>query len=479
MRYRSTVIAALTLLAGCAMGPDFHRPAAPPPDHYTAGTQPEATADTAAAGAGVQRFVSGAPLPARWWESFHCAPLDALVAEALAHSPTALEARARLREAQADLSAQTGSALYPQVDAQLGATRERVDPAAFGFTNLPQPPPFNLFNAQVNVSYTLDLLGANRRLIEGARAQAEYQAYETQAAQLMLAANVVAAAIRQADLEAQLDYTRGILAAASRQLAIAEERYHEGGIALTDLAAQRTQLEQLRATLPPLEAQRQTIDHQLAVYTGKPPATAAVPTFTLTDLTLPGDVPLALPSELIERRPDVRASEALWHEASANVGVATANLFPHLTISGSLGSERSQASQLVDGTNIWSVGANLLQPIFHGGELHAKKRSAVAAYDAAAAAYEETVLESLQQVADSLRVLEADALALHARALAAEQSAASAAIAQQRFEAGGISEYSLLDAHRQDLATALDRSHAEAQRLADTAALMHALNGPL
>jgi outer membrane protein TolC len=190
-------------------------------------------------------------------------------------------------------------------------------------------------------------------------------------------------------------------------------------------------------------------------------------------------VPLALPSELIERRPDVRASEALWHEASANVGVASANLFPHLTISGSLGSERSQASQLVDGTNVWSVGANLLQPIFHGGELHAKKRSAVAAYDAAAAAYEETVLESLQQVADSLRVLEADALALHARALAAEQSASSAAIAQQRFEAGGISEYSLLDAHRQDLATALDRSHAEAQRLADTAALMHALNGPL
>jgi outer membrane protein TolC len=146
----------------------------------------------------------------------------------------------------------------------------------------------------------------------------------------------------------------------------------------------------------------------------------------------------------------VRASEALWHEASANVGVASANLFPHLTISGSLGSERSQASQLVDGTNVWSVGANLLQPIFHGGELHAKKRSAVAAYDAAAAAYEETV-----------------------------QSASSAAIAQQRFEAGGISEYSLLDAHRQDLATALDRSHAEAQRLADTAALMHALNGPL
>lgn len=479
MRCRLTLIAAVTWLAACAMGPEFRRPAAPPADHYAAGTEPQASAASAEGGSGAQRFVSGAPLPAHWWESFHCAALDALVAEALAHSPTALEARARLREAQADLTAETGSTLYPQVDAQLGATRERVDPAAFGFTNLPQPPPFNLFDAQVNVSYTLDLLGANRRLIEGARAQAEYQAYETQAAQLTLAANVVAAAIRQADLEAQLDYTRGMLAVASRQLAIAEERYREGGIALADLATQRMELEQLRATLPPLEAQRRAVDHQLAVYTGKPPATAALPSFALTDLTLPSEIPLALPSELVERRPDVRASEALWHEASANVGVATANLFPHLTISGSLGSERSQTSQLVDGTNVWSVGANLLQPIFHGGELHAKKRSAVAAYDVAAAAYEETVLESLQQVADSLRVLEADALTVRSRALAAEQSAASAAIAQQRFEAGGISEYSFLDAHRQDLSTALDRSHAEAQRLADTAALMHALNGPL
>jgi NodT family efflux transporter outer membrane factor (OMF) lipoprotein len=199
----------------------------------------------------------------------------------------------------------------------------------------------------------------------------------------------------------------------------------------------------------------------------------------LGDLHLPTEVPLTLPSELVRRRPDVRASEALWHEASANVGVATANLFPHLTLSGSAGSQRPQASQLVDGTNVWSVGAGLLAPIFHGGELRAKKRSAVAAYEVAAAAYEETVLDSLQQVADSLRVLEADALTLKSRALAAEQSSATRTIAQQRFDAGGISEFSLLDAQRQVLQTGLDRSHAEAQRLADTAALMHALNATL
>jgi NodT family efflux transporter outer membrane factor (OMF) lipoprotein len=479
MRIRPLLAATATLLAGCAIGPEFRRPAAPATEHYTADAQPAATVAAAGEAGAAQRFVSGAELPGRWWESFQCGALNAVVADALTHSPSARQARARLREAQADLAAQNGATLYPSVDAQLGATREKVNPAALGFTNIPPVPAFNLYNVQVNVSYTLDLVGANRRMLEGARAQTEYQAYETEAAELTLAANVVAAAIRQADLAAQVDYTQQIIAAESRQLTISEERYEAGGIALEDLDVQRSQLEQLRATLPMLAAQRREVDHLLAVYSGQPPAAVAIARFRLSDLHLPTEVPLTLPAELVRRRPDVRASEALWHEASANVGVATANLFPHLTVSGYAGSQRSQTSQLVDGTNVWSIGATLLQPIFHGGELRAKKRSAVAAYDAAAEGYEETVLESLQQVADSLRVLEADALALKSRSLAAEQSTASHAIAQQRFDIGGISEFSLLDAERQDLQTGLDRSHAEALRFADTAALMHALNGPL
>jgi NodT family efflux transporter outer membrane factor (OMF) lipoprotein len=479
MRLRPLLAAAAILLAGCAVGPEFRRPAAPAGDRYTPDGQPQETAAADGEAGTAQRFVSGAELPGRWWEAFNCHALNALVSDALAHSPTARQARARLREAQEDLAAQGGATLYPSVDAQLGATRERVNPAAFGLSNAPPAPPFNLYNAQVNVAYTLDLPGANRRLLEGARAQTEYQAYETEAAELMLAANVVAAAIRRADLAAQIEYTEQIIGAQSRQVAISEVRYSAGGLALEDLDTGRSQLEQLRATLPQLSAQQQQLDHLLAVYSGQAPSAAAIPRLRLGDLHLPTEVPLTVPSELVRRRPDVRASEALWHEASANVGVATANLFPHLTLSGSAGSQRPQASQLVDGTNVWSVGAGLLVPVFHGGELRAKKRSAVAAYEVAAAAYEETVLESLQQAADSLRVLEADALTLKSRALAAEQSSASRTIAQQRFDAGGISEFSLLDAQRQELQTGLDRSHAEAQRLADTAALMHALNGTL
>jgi NodT family efflux transporter outer membrane factor (OMF) lipoprotein len=405
--------------------------------------------------------------------------LNALVEEALAHSPTVLEARARLRQAQEDLTAQSRGTLYPGVDAQLGVTRQKVDPAAFGFPNVPPAPPFTLYNAQVNVSYTLDMFGGNRRMIEGSRAQSEYQAYETQAAELTLAANVVSAAIRQADLQAQIELTQQLLQAQERQVSISEERYRAGGIALEDLQSQRSQLEQLRATLPGLQATREQVDHQLAVYTGKAPADAAIPRFRLEDLKLPATLPLTLPSDLVRRRPDVRASEALWHEASANVGVATANLFPSLTISGYAGSDRTHAPDIVDSFNIWSIGAKLLQPIFHAGELHAKKRSALAAYDAAAQAYEQTVLESFQQVADSLRILDADALTLQARSSASEQTAASYAIARQRFDVGGISELSFLDARRQHLQTELDRSHAAAQRFTDTAALLHALAGPV
>jgi NodT family efflux transporter outer membrane factor (OMF) lipoprotein len=416
-------------------------------------------------------------LSERWWESFQCQPLNALVEDALTHSPTVLEARAHLRQAQEDLSAQSRGTLYPGVDAQLAVTRQKVDPAAFGIPNVPSAPPFTLYNAQINVSYMLDLFGGNRRMLEGMRAQSEYQVYEAQATELTLAANVVSAAIRQADLQAQIDYTQQLLEAQGRQLAIAEKRYQAGGIALEALHDQRSQLEQLRATLPPLQAERQQIDHQLAVYTGKPPSEAAIPRFKLHDLQLPADLPLTLPSELVRRRPDVRASEALWHEAGANVGVATANLFPNLTISGSAGSERTNAADLVDSFNVWNIGAKLLQPIFHAGELQAKKRSAVAAYDVAAQAYAQTVLESLQQVADSLRILEADALALQARSLACEQTAARYAIAQQRFDVGGISEQSFLDARRQHVQTQLDRSRAAAQRLADTVALLHALAG--
>jgi NodT family efflux transporter outer membrane factor (OMF) lipoprotein len=477
MHARHLLLMLPAALAACAVGPDFHPPAAPAATAYTPAPPPQLTAAATGRGGEAQRFVGATALPGRWWELFQCDALNALVTEALVHSPTVLEARARLREAQEDLTAQARGTLYPTLDAQLGVTREKIDPAAFGFPNVPPSPPFTLYNAQVNVSYTLDLFGGNRRMLEGTQAQTDYQAYETQAAELTLAANVVAAAIRQADLQAQIDYTEQMLVALIQELAITEGRYRLGGVSLPDLQAERDQLEQLRASLPTLHAQRQQVDHQLAVYTGKSPAQAAVPRFTLAQLHLPTELPVTLPSQLVRQRPDVRASEAQWHQAAANVGVATANLFPNLTLSGEAGTYSTDASQLGSSVDVWNIGAKLMQPIFHAGELRARKRSAVAAYDAAAQAYEQTVLESLQQVADCLRVLESDARTLQARSAAAEQLNDSYDIATQRFAMGGVSELSMLDARRQHLQADLDRSRAEAQRFSDTAALLHALAG--
>jgi NodT family efflux transporter outer membrane factor (OMF) lipoprotein len=474
---RWMLLAIAVLTSACTMGPHFERPAPPETERFTTDPQPTLTASALGPGGEAQHFQSGADVPLEWWTLFRCEALSRLVQETLDNSPSLKQARARLRQAQEEFNAQVGATRYPAVDAQLQISRQKVDPAAFGIPNVPNVAPFTLFHAQVSVSYTLDLFGAQRRAVEGAQAQVDYEAYEAAAARLMLVANVVSAAIRQASLQAQIDATEKILQAETQQLAITEARYQAGGVSLQDLQGQRTQLAQTRATLPPLHVQRQQIDHQLAVLTGKAPADAAIPQFELNDLRLPAELPLTLPSTLVRRRPDVLASEALWHQASANVGVATANLFPQLTISGDAGPERTRFSDLVDGINVWSVGAKLMQPIFHGGELRAQKRAAEAAYEAAAASYEQTVLQALQQVADSLRALEADAQLLQDQTDAAQQAEANHRIAEQRYSAGGISQLALLDAQRQELKTTLDRSLALAERDSDSVALLQSLGG--
>lgn len=471
-----TVFAVGGIASACAVGPDFKRPAPPDTDDFTLGTQPTVTVSAPGPGGEAQHFRSRVDVPAQWWTLFHCEALNRLIQDALDNSPTLAQARARLLQAQEDLNAQSGSR-YPSVNAQLGVSREKVDPKVFGIPNVPSEAPFTLYNAQVSVSYTLDLFGARHRALESLRARKDYQGYEAAAARLTLAANVAAASIRQAALQAQIDTTDQMLHAQAQQLAITDARYQAGGVAQQDLHSQRTLLAQTRATLPSLQAQRQQIDHQLAVYTGKAPAQASIPQFKLDDLQLPTDLPLTLPSILVRRRPDVAASEAAWHQASAEVGVATANLFPRFTISGSAATERTRAADLANGINVWNVGAQLLQPIFRGGELHARKRSAAAAYDAAAAAYEQTVLQALQQVADSLRALEADARTLESDAEAALQAEANLDIAKQRYEAGGISQLALLDARRQMLQATINRSRAVANRDSDSVALLQSLGG--
>jgi NodT family efflux transporter outer membrane factor (OMF) lipoprotein len=461
-------------LAGCAVGPDFRAPAAPDTQTYTHDIQP---ATTATASGAAQTFSPVEKAPPMWWTQFRSDALNRLVDTALRHSPTLAQARAKLVQAQEDYAAQAGATEYPAVDAKLSGGRQKVDIAQFGIPNVSSPGPFALYNASVSVSYMLDIFGGNRRALEALMAQVDYQSYEWEAARLALAGNVVSTAVRRASLQEQITLTQRIADTQAQQLAITEKRFAAGGVAELDVRSQHTLLAQTRASLPVLATQLAQADHQLAILLGLPPSNANFDDLTLDSLHLPENLPLTLPSTLARERPDIRASESLLHQASANVGVATANLYPQFTLTGGFGSERTHVRDIVDGLNIWNVGAGLTQPIFHGGELRAKKSAAQAAYDAAFAGYQQTVLQGLQQVADTMTALQNDARQLQARDEAAQQAQASLAIVRVQYSAGGVSQFGLLDTERQLLQATLDRTQAQASRLADTAALFQSLGG--
>ncbi|SOZ60287.1 putative Outer membrane efflux protein [Cupriavidus taiwanensis] len=478
---RLTSLFAAALVCGCAVGPDFQVPAPPDDTGYVPGPQPVATvaADGAdAAGqAHAQTLAAGADVPAQWWMLFRSPELDATIRNALDASPTLAQARARLREAQENLAARTGATRWPAVDAKLNTTRQQVDFQSLGITAIPSPGPFTLYGATVQVSYVLDLFGGQRRELEGLQAVVDYQRYELEAARLALAANVATAAIREAGLRAQLADTAAMVAAQQRQLGITEARLREGGVARVEVQRRRAELAQTQALVPALQRQLDASRHQLAIYTGQTPAAAALPEFHLDALHLPDTLPLSLPATLARRRPDIRAAEALLHQASANIGVATANLYPQVTLSASGGTQATAARDLFSSLNVWSLAAGLVQPVFRGGELQARKRAAEAAYEQSLAAYRQAVLQGLQDVADALRALEADAAALRERADSARQARDTLAVVSEQYRLGGVSQLALLDAERQSRQAALDLAQARADRLADSAALLQALGG--
>jgi len=474
---RCVSILPFALLAACSHEP-LRAPELAHVDQYDSGAAITRTASADAPDGQAQVFVAGADIPAQWWTLFHSPSLDRLVRESLEASPTLAKAEAKLRQAQEDLGARTDATTLPKVDGKLSANRVDIPAGAIGGPGLPIPSPLNLYLATVSVSYNLDLFGAQRNELESLRSAVDYERYQVQAARLMLAGNVVTTAIREAMLRAQIADTEELVALQSRQLAISEQMEKAGGVAHADVVNQRAELAKARASIPDLRRSLQQARHRLAVYAGRPPSAADLPEFHLTDLQLPTELPLSLPSELARQRPDIRAAEAMLQEAGARVGVATANLYPQIALSANAGSIASQASNLFKGgSGFYLLGASIAQPIFHGGELQAKRRSAIAAYDQAAAAYQETVLSGLQNVADTLRALEADASKLKERAEAASQAQAYERITSARYSAGGVSQAAVLDAQRRLRSARLDQVQATADRYADSAALLQSLGG--
>ncbi|MGC2303190.1 efflux transporter outer membrane subunit, partial [Candidatus Binatus sp.] len=328
------IIVAATVCS-CAVGPDFHPVAAPKVNGYTSSPLPTHTASADVIGGSAQTLQAGGEIPGQWWNLFHSAQLDRLVDEALKANPNVTAAQAALREANESAAAEKGF-LYPSVNAGVTGLRER---RLFYHTGLPTgiTTPYNLLNAGVNVSYTLDVFGGIRRQVEAANAQSEYQQFQLEATYLTLTADVVTAAIQEASLRGQISATNKLINDERDQLSIVQNEFDLGGASQSDVAVQQTTLAQTEATLPPLNKQLEIERDLLRVLTGQFPNEDVGANFDLSELQLPQTLPLSLPSQLVEQRPDVRQFQALLHVASAEVGVATANMLPQFTISGGLG----------------------------------------------------------------------------------------------------------------------------------------------
>ena len=470
------VVATTVAASACAVGPDFKTPPPPATTHYTRAPEPTGTVAAPGASGVAQTFSSERDIPADWWTLYHSSALDELVRQALTDSPTVQAAQATLLTAVETWKANRGALLLPAVDATGTAIRQKEPGAAFG-----QPGSsflFNLFDASVGVTYRLDLFGASRRQVEGFRAQADYQRWEFEAARLTLSANVVTTAVNIASLHAQIGALTDIVASEREQLKVVQRQFDAGAASRSDLLAQQTQVAQNEAQLPALEKQLAQAQHRLAVLVGRTPDDTSVPDFTLEQLTLPAQLPLSVPSKLVRQRPDVQAAEALLHQATALLGVATADMYPQLNLTGSIGSETVQASDLFKtGSAAWNVGGSLTAPLFHGGELLSLKHAARADLDRATAAYREAVLAALQDVADTLRALEADARTLQADQITESDAQDTLNMTKLQYKVGGVSYLTLLNAERVYLQARQSRVQAEAARYADTAALFQALGG--
>jgi len=475
MSFRAHAWVAAVLLAGCTVGPDFHHPAAPQVDGYTPEkpADPVATADPK--GGAAQHFDIGQDIQGEWWTLFHSQPLDELVRRALAANPDIDAAQAALRQARENVYAGEG-ALFPTANATFQPERERLSGAAFGEPNV--SPTFSVVTAQLSVSYAPDVFGGTRRQIESLRAQADYQRFELEATYLTLTSNLVVAAINEASLRGQIEATEQVINAEADQLAVVRQQLTAGGASRADLLAQQATLAQSRATLPPLRKQLAQQRDQLTALAGGFPSQELDAIFDLAGLTLPADLPLSLPSQLVEQRPDVRAAEAQFHAASASLGVAVANQLPQFTIGATLGSTALGFTNLfTPATGVWSILSGVTQTLFDAGTLLHKKRAAAAALEQAAAQYRSTVIKALQNVADALRAVQFDADTLHEQAVAETTAADSLALARVQYQAGAISYLILLNADRTWQQARLLLVQAEAARFADTAALFQALGG--
>ncbi len=456
----------LLLLGSCAVGPDFERPEAPDPPGYTA--EPRPMEMTPTAGGGEQRLELAREISAQWWKAFQSPELGGVIELALRDSPSLAAARARLSQARQAIAAARGG-LFPQLDVSGRISREHFE-AIEGNSSSTS----SLYSVGPGIYYVVDVFGGIRRGLERQVALAEFQHRELAAAWLALTGNAVTGAITIASLREQIEAREALVEQNRTNLELVRHKYEAGKAARSDVLVAQTQLASDIAELPQLRQALAEAQHALAVLVGQLPGAWSPPAFSLDGFELPGELPLLLPSELVRQRPDILAAESQLHAASAEIGVATAQLFPSLTLSADLVRE----GLLSGGSGTaWTLAGQLTAPVFRGGTLRAQRRSAIDAYEASFADYRETVLTGFQQVADSLRALENDAEWIGAQAERLDVADESLELQRISYEAGKSNLLLLVAAQRAYQEARIGYVQAKGQRLIDSAALFVALGG--
>jgi NodT family efflux transporter outer membrane factor (OMF) lipoprotein len=471
-----SVSAALVALGGCAVGPNFKKPAAPTDAGYT--TAPLSTTSSTAnvTGGEAQRFIESQDIPGEWWTLFHSKPLNDLIERSLKANPNIKAAQAALLVARENTLAQRGF-YYPSVSAGFGATRAKSSSNLSPVTNT-SALNYSLYTPQVSVSFVPDVFGLNRRTVESLKAQQEQTRFALAATHITLSSNVAAAAIQEASLRGQIDATNELIKINTDMLEILRTQFEKGYVSRLDVAAQEAQLAQVVATLPPLLKQLAQQRDLLAALSGGFPNQELPEEFELANLQLPHDLPLSLPSQLVEQRPDVRQAEENLHSASALIGVAVANRLPSFSLTADAGSMATIFTNLFTaGTGFWDVGAGITQPIFEGGTLVHRERAARAAYTQAAEQYRSTVLTAFQNVADTLNALQQDADALKTAVAAKDAAGVTLELTNKQYQTGYLSYLELLSAEQSYQQALINLVQAQANRYADTAALFQALGG--
>ena len=483
-----TATALVVGLSDCAVGPNFKRPTPPAAADYgsapmkgeiASGAGADGTPQKAGTDVGPQRFVAEMDIPAQWWTLFQSAKLNGLVEQAIKANPDMAAAKAALRQAHELYLAQR-TTFWPSAQGSFDAQRFKNPVNTLSNpSSLPQANPYyNLYTAQLSVSYMPDIFGATRRTVEAARAQDDSTRFQLEATYLTLSSNVVVTAIMEASLRGQIAATRRVLELQHQLTEKVRQQRTLGTASNLDVLSQEALEAQSAATLPPLQkALGQTRD-ELTALVGRLPAEEPAETFQLEELTLPGDLPISLPSKLVEQRPDVRQAEENLHFASAEAGVAIADMLPQFAITGNWGSTALAASDLFKtGTGFWDIGASLTQTLFDAGALLHKHRAADAALDEAGAQYRAAVILACQNVADTLRALQSDADALKANAEAARAAQSAFDLARKQRDLGTISLVAVMNAEQTYQQAELALVQAQANRYSDTAGLFQALGG--